>query len=446
MKGKGAAHILFGVFLFGCAQAEPTGPPMPIPNPEPCRGTGCLVVTCPVGTQTIVRGRITYPNGAEPLGNALAYIPETDELLPLPTGPGCNVCNEISSKGVTVSTLSRTDGSFELRGAPVGSAIPLVVQKGLFRRKTTISVKACAETWLPEKDTHLPRNRSEGDIPKLAVVAGDHDAIECVLRHIGFERSEFGVPDQDQAIDLYDNADVERGKLPGQLPLPSLLNDRGRLFSYHMVFLGCSGDRYSRQLLADAQVRDNLVQYLKRGGKMYVSDWSYDFIGQLPELSPFVCFEDDQPCTVSTPHGFGQAVHHGGLPGDYQMDVTPAAQDLLAFLAALKPPIPASAIRAEGLLDRWVQMAQLGQDPVAFPSKTYLQGFASRKIRPFTIGFNYPPQTSCGRVLYTSYHTRPRPADKLIFPGYCPLGAMLPQEHILEYLLLELADCPGPPG
>jgi hypothetical protein len=94
------------------------------------------------------------------------------------------------------------------------------------------------------------------------------------------------------------------------------------------------------------------------------------------------------------------------------------------------------------LLPGWVQIAQTAQDPQRFPSTVYLQGQSTGKLRPLTVAFEYPPLAGCGRVLFSSYHTRERAGQKP-FPAYCPAGDMLSQEHILEYLLFELADCLG---
>src|SRR5437879_3587971 len=51
----------------------------------------------------------------------------------------------------------------------------------------------------------LPRSRAEGDMPSVAVAVGDYDAIECVLRNIGIDKSEFSSPNKSGAVHLYDN-------------------------------------------------------------------------------------------------------------------------------------------------------------------------------------------------------------------------------------------------
>jgi len=433
--------LVGGVLLGSCAEVEKTGDPAKEPE-QPCQGLFCQVARCGSGQDTRLRGQVTVPNGVDPLAKAVVYVPESAQLPPLSAELSCELCrNPIAGRAVTF-TYSGSDGRFELRGVPAGQSIPLVVQKGRFRRLTKVAVPACVTTELPREQTRLPRRRSEGDLPQLAVAAGDHDAIECVLRQIGIADEEFQTPEQRASIHLYDNQKPGTESRPGQLQLASLLSDRVRLLRYQMLFLNCSGTTYSQGLLQDAAVRSNLIEFLRRGGRLYATDWSYDFVQQLPELAPFVCFEDDKDCSVTTPHGFHRAVASGGTGDPLTAAVTPQAQGLRDFLSRLPSPIDAGQVPVSELLPGWVQIARAAQDPARYPSTIYLQGLSTGKLRPLTVAFEYPPQAGCGRVLFSSYHTRERTLPRP-FPTYCPLGAMLPQEHVLEYLLFELADCLG---
>lgn len=433
--------VCVGVLCGSCAQVESSGDPPKVPDAG-CAGLACQVSLCSAGKDTRLRGTVYAPNGVDPLAKAVVYVPLSGQLTPIPSALSCELCRDpIYGRAVTFS-YSGSDGTFELRGVPSGDQIPLVVQKGRFRRLVSVRVPACQTTSLQAEQTRLPRSQQEGDLPKLAVASGDHDAIECVLRQIGIDQREFQTPDQRGAVHLYDNQKPGSVTLPGQLLLSSLLTDRNRLLSYQMLFLNCSGIAYSQGLLADAQVRSNLVEFLRRGGRLYATDWSYDFIAQLPELSPYVCFQDDKDCSVTTPHGFHTAVASGGLGDPITGAVTASASGLSDFLRRLPVPINPAMVPITELLPGWVQIAQTAQDPQRFPSVVYLQGLSTGKLRPLTVAFDYPPQAGCGRVLFSSYHTRERSAQKT-FPAYCPLGDMLPQEHILEYLLFELADCLG---
>ncbi len=441
---KRAGHILLLLAVLSCAQVVPTGDPPRDPD-IPCSGLRCNVTRCGNGQETRLRGQVTAPNGLDPVGKAVVYVPESEPLPPLSSDLSCELCRDpIAGKAVTFA-YSGSDGRFDLRGVPSGDSVPLVVQKGRFRRLTHVRVPSCKITDLPSEQTRLPRSSQEGSLPKLAVAAGDHDAIECVLRQIGISDSEFATPEKNTAVHLYDNQKPGTESLPGQLPITALLSDLSRLVRYQMVFLNCSGTTYSQNLLSDVKVRANLVSFLRRGGRLYATDWSYDFVQQLPELSPFLCFEDDKDCSVTTPHGFHSAVARGGTGDPILADVSASAGGLRDFLSRLPKPVPSTNIPIGDLLPGWVMIAQTAQDPLRFPTTQYIQGESLGKLRPLTATFDYPPQAGCGRVLYSSYHTRQRQGTRP-FPTYCPLGAMLPQEYVLEYLLFELADCLGAAG
>ena len=447
---KRAAPLWTVCLLLGCAAADSGFGEPPPPSPG-CQGLACQIPRCAAGQTTVVRGRVTAPNGSDPLGQAVVYIPQSGQLTPLPTGLGCELCRDPVVGRAVASTVTDLEGNFALRGTPAGTTIPVVVQKGRFRRLYQVPIAPCQDQEIATDGGKLalPRRRSEGDLPQMAVAAGDHDAIECVLRDLGLDPSEFSGADGAAAVHLYDNQTPGMPTLPGQLALPSLLTDRERLLRYHLVFLNCSGTAYSQLLLADPQVRRNLRDYVAAGGRLYATDWSYDFIQQVPELAPFVCFEDGQDCALTTPRAFHAAVAHGGDGDPLQASVdlsTPGGRALAAWLARLPSPVAADNVPITDLLPGWVLLQQTAADQSRFPATIWLQSVVRGLRRPLTVTFDYPPEAVCGRVLFSSAHTRDRLPQRT-FPGYCPLGGgALVQEQILEFLLFSLSDCVGTIG
>src|SRR5262249_18620520 len=129
-----------------------------------------------------------------PIYNATVYVPNAP-LAPLPTGASCDRCDAKVSGNPVVITSTDTSGKFKLDNVPVGDAIPLVIQIGKWRRKVTIAnVPSCANTPLDAGQTRLPSKRGGDDsIPQIAITTGAADALQCLLRKVGIDDSEFGV-------------------------------------------------------------------------------------------------------------------------------------------------------------------------------------------------------------------------------------------------------------
>ena len=418
----------------------------------PCQGLACFLANCPADSDTTVVGKVTAPNGQDPIRDALVYVPNGGAPEEFPPQVACETCQSpIGDRPVTI-TSTDVDGTFELRHIPVTADTPIVIQKGRWRKVVHLPIGKCEKQGITAEQGRLPKDHTEGSLPHMAVAVGEWDSIECVLGHIGVAKSEFTAPSGSGAVHLYENEKTGGVGAPGGVSISELLTSLPKMLQYNIIFLNCSDDDNSRALLASAAVKKNITDYVTRGGRMYVTDWSYDFVQQPPEFSPFICFNDGRPCTDTTPHGFHDAtgILRVGSETLFYADVdqsTPASRALSAWLTKLPTPIDGAKVRISDPVSSFVLMEQLAQDPVKYPATTWLSADLEKKRRPVTVSFDYPPgANACGRVLFSIYHTREHDDHTVQFPAYCPTSAMLPQEHVLEYLIFELGACVQPPG
>jgi hypothetical protein len=395
---------------------------------------------CPDGTSTTLSGRVVAPNGVDPIPFARVYVPT--QVNPFPDGVSCDVCSDTAGAAL-VSTVTEVDGSFTLgpiptrEDQPPGETIQLVAQKGRFRQVETVAIaQPCGANGSTDDVYALPReNDGDDTIPRIAVVTGQYDVMECVLRDLGLAPGSF---------DLYNGIKTLIGGTPGvEGQFSALLGDLDRMKQYNIIFINCSENDFESQL-GNASVRANIEAYVSAGGRLYVTDWSYDYLEQVPALAPVIDFAPT-PSGDSPEARNGAAIGRGGI----ETDASVLDDGLASWLAAVEEVSGDELISDQGkvhiehfLID-WAMQLQV---PDRAESKVWLEGPVSggslSGVRPLTTTYDH---AECGRVLYSSYHTagghRDLPTDS--FPGYCGSQRLSPQEHVLLYLILHVADCIG---
>src|ERR1035437_8087838 len=161
---------------------------------QTCTGLCQQQVTCSGSATTSITGTVYAPNGTDPLPNVTVYIPNAP-VDPFTPGVSCPVVGAPPSGSPLVGTTTDVNGNFTLIDVPVTSNIPLVIVSGRWRRQLVIpSVTACANTAMPPTFAVMPQNQAQGDIPKIAIATGAVDQVECILRKVGINDSEFTDP------------------------------------------------------------------------------------------------------------------------------------------------------------------------------------------------------------------------------------------------------------
>jgi hypothetical protein len=115
-------------------------------------------------------------------------------------------------------------------------------------------VVACTDNPINPVLTHLPANRTEGDIPHIALATGAVDPLECVLLKMGLDPAEFTTPDQGGRIHVYrsNGAQMSNPTPDG----PALWSSLDTLKQYDIVLLPCEGQPFYKPLAATQNLAD----------------------------------------------------------------------------------------------------------------------------------------------------------------------------------------------
>lgn len=341
-----------------------------------------------------LRGTVFAPNGTLPLSNALVYI--TAEAPPaIPEGAYCDECVTLPEDTFAVSSA---DGTFEITSRmPTGKAF-IVVQKGQFRRVRPLKIDKAGDIDIKKDDTTIP-GRSDptkgDDVPKMAVLkdGSDYDKIDESLSKLGIT-----------ALDVkHDRA---------------LLENEAELMKYHVVFIPCGSK--SDPTSTSTRAKQNLQKFVEAGGKLYVTDWSYEFVRQ-----PFPGFLSWD--------GETQALGSAASGNEWDAPAMAADPGLAEWLGATGDP----SFTVKG---NWTTINAVntlrGLDPkgdsVDITPKVWVtaQKPGSNMQRPTTVSF----ANKCGRVLFSTYHTEASVGGST---------SLLAQEKALLYVLLEVGVCVG---
>ncbi len=402
----------------------------------PCVGLCQQRVKCSAGAVTTITGKVFAPaaTNADPLYNAVVYIPN-GPVTPFETGVSCDQCAEASGSPIA-SAITGPDGTFTLSDVPVGKKIPIVVQLGRWRRQLVIpTVTKCIENRLPDSFAHLPRNKSEGDIPQMAIVTGSIDSIECVLRKIGVEDSEFTLPSGTGRIHMYRAGDASGTTYGSGATLGAgtptqvaLLGSPSELNRYDMILLPCTGAETTQPV---DQVK-NIVKYTSQGGRAFVTHYSYTFLAtddsfkstaqwNVGQMWP--TFSDSDPLVGTIDQSF------------------PKGQAMSSWLDV----VGASVSRGSGTIN--IFSARHDVDGVIAPSQRWIYSTTPSTLQHFT--FNTPigadATKQCGRVVFSDFHVNNNSSSNgRVFPSECVGTDLTPQEKVLEFMMFDLASCITP--
>jgi hypothetical protein len=381
------------------------------------------------------------PNGRLPLSNVLVYVPN-QPLQAFGTGASCVRCSELVSGQPIAATVSGADGRFKIDNVPAGRDIPLVFQVGKWRRQVAIPrVAACRDNPIVDPNlSRLPRKRSEGDLPRIAVTTGGCDRLGCLLPKLGVDSSELGAAGDGKAVTFYRGADdgsagsaavADSG--PGDMTeASSLWRKTTELAKYDMVLLSCECSEARSNKGNEAW--DAMTRYLGQGGRIFGSDFMYVWYRYSPDarLSNALAItgaapEGNNPLTIDTSFARGRA--------------------LADWLKVVDPSSTYGQIVSNEVFDNVV-----GAAPAAVRVWASSTSPRSDVAHPRILSINIPPGVpapqQCGRAVHLDAHistlteefSASAASAHPSFPGVCG-GDLMNAEVALAYLFFDLAGC-----
>jgi len=410
----------------------------------PCTGRACDIQACPAGSPTTVTGTVYAPNGTLPLYNVLVYVPN-GALLPIPAGLSCDHCGDIplGAPGKPIgAALTDANGKFKLENFPVGNNVPVVIQVGKWRRQITVPVaKACDTTALTDpQQTRLPKNRSEGDMPRIAITTGTCDVLTCLLAKIGIDPAEFGIEGEDKAVTFYGGAELGTdpyfnmrydAHLQKMTTSANLWGTLASLARFDMVVASCECSD-SPQNKGPAAYKA-MTDYLGMGGRLFGTD------------RQSIWFKNSTDPALATSAMFQTVAGSMGL-APVALDTSFQKGKALAdWLAGISPGQPYAEMSADPnqVFDNFIGVVNppwqvWGRSGGALDPNT---------LHPRVLTVNAPAGATadkqCGKAAHVDPHVTPldRPLDAR-FPTADACGATLADgEKVLAFFLFDVAAC-----
>lgn len=378
------------------------------------------------GGGNFLTGTFVAPDGQTPIAGATVWIPGSG---PSPVLSSLSSDCESPPESYRVFACTGPDGTFRLNIQGISGAVTLKLKKGAFMQTLNIDLNSGGSDL---GQITLGQDPSTG-APKMAVVTGSYDRMQDVLAKLGFgEIDSFGnLRLGTERFDLYDgNSSLD----PSYPDFDTIFNDgdgdsKPDINNYDIVFINC-GTNYEF-LLSDSSKVQILREYVQNGGRLYVTDLSYDFVEQVfPEFIDFYLSDSTPEADPETMNEAQQGSGSITTEADIKDNMMKEWLKIVSCVDTMDNPVdcvnPSTGkVDIEGFLPGWAVMN--GSHPSkASEVKIWVEGPVEfgypidSGIKPLTASFPF----GSGKVLFTSYHTEA-----------ANITGLLPQERILQYLV-----------
>jgi hypothetical protein len=389
--------------------------------PKVCVGLECDIHTCN-GVQTTVRGKVYDPGGTTPLYNVVVYIPNSPPP-PITVGATCDKCGATALNPVPKAALTDEKGEFVIEGAPDGAEIPLVMQVGKWRRQIKIKVDKCVDNKFEDKNImRLPRNKSEGDMPQIALTTGGCDPLGCLFSRMGIDASEFTGSSGDGKVHVYKGTGGQSASNGVALdPQAELWNDVEKLKKYDIVLLSCECNEYPNTKPPAA--KDAMRDYLNLGGRVFATHYHYEWF-------------KNGPAELKGLANWGSG--GGGSGSSYLIDQGfPKGKAMAEWLSNIGATPVKGSIALTGTANDVAAVNAGAQRWISGPGSA-----ASVKYFSFNTPVGAQPDKQCGRGVMSDIHVSSGGSGSGgSMPTSCGSDPLTPQERALEFMFFDLSSC-----
>lgn len=466
-------------------------------------------VFAPNGTDPIAGATVYIPSGMANLATPTSGLNAVTKVNVEATCSGSAVTCSAPASTALCSTCSCADGAYTLdvSGCSASSATTIKYQKGAmvasipFSSACTTTSTTCA---IIDTVSRFPTAAEaaaddEAEALNIAVVTGEWDDIQDVLAKLGY-----GTLDEDNhleigsesGITLYRGGDSDLDSdlaAVSETTYPeasSLFSDATTMQTYDIIFINCgaselvaattvatenlpipeSAKRLSHaeyhamrksfagkselSFAIDSTVIANIQTYVNNGGKLYVTDWAYDFVEQaFPDFMDFEGGGDGDATTAETSDAAQVGDSEDANANNLVSNATINDATMKAWLSGRSsntldsdyaPSRGLCATTANGntsslnsdetvrigdFLSSWSVMKEIhDSDTTVLVEGTVYYSSGSTATRPLTVSRSVG--TNGGKILYSSYHSA----------HTCPTTGFWPQERILQYLVFETVE------
>jgi hypothetical protein len=391
------------------------------------------------------------PAGTTPLPDVLVWILNGTSPVP-PFTPGTQMCScAVAFEDYVTYAITDATGAFTMPGVPTGSAVPVTVQTGKWRRTINVDIEDCAANTVSDGTLRLPRSRAEGDMPQMPIVTGGADDLGCSLRRMGIDPGEYSTPLAGGRLDVYRGVAAAAGVMTGTGPGLSsgaagdcttascpLWASKAALERYDMVLLSCEGDPYmaSKPPAAIQAMHD----WLNEGGKLFaLHSQSVWFQRGASDFQAIAGWRDFSPTLGSGLYAIERATRETDETFDAWLEAVQGAQSTLSLSSVSDSVASVSDNASEWIYDPraadFAADAALTGDPKILSFETPVGGIPGALV-------DAGPQVDleyCGEAVFSDVHAGTAPAGDL--PDACPLTPLSAEEKLLEYFFFDQPEC-----